>query len=143
MRRVLFPYLSWLVFAAALLALAPAYTTAQLRMRDAPSLSGKVLRVLSKSTRVEVESCKDGWCEVGFHGETGYIAERLLTKSAPAVRTGRGYINSQGEWVSSPVRTPDDRPPVGATAECRDGTYSFSRSRRGTCSHHGGVSEWL
>ena len=33
--------------------------------------------------------------------------------------------------------------PAGATALCRDGTYSFSRSRRGTCSHHGGVKKWL
>lgn len=34
-------------------------------------------------------------------------------------------------------------PPAGATAECWDGTYSFSQSRRGTCSHHGGVKRWL
>jgi len=33
--------------------------------------------------------------------------------------------------------------PAGATAQCRDGSYSFSASRRGTCSHHGGVSQWL
>jgi hypothetical protein len=33
--------------------------------------------------------------------------------------------------------------PAGASAQCRDGTYSFSKSRRGTCSHHGGVSTWL
>jgi hypothetical protein len=33
--------------------------------------------------------------------------------------------------------------PAGATAQCRDGSYSFSASRRGTCSHHGGVARWL
>jgi hypothetical protein len=33
--------------------------------------------------------------------------------------------------------------PSGATAQCRDGSYSFSQSRSGTCSHHGGVSRWL
>src|SRR5438309_6018529 len=33
--------------------------------------------------------------------------------------------------------------PVGATARCRDGTYSFSKHRSGTCSHHGGVASWL
>ncbi len=53
------------------------------------------------------------------------------------------YVNSRGEWVPSPTRTPNDSAPVGASAHCRDGTYSFSRSRRGTCSHHGGVAEWL
>ncbi len=33
--------------------------------------------------------------------------------------------------------------PSGATARCRDGTYSFSAHRSGTCSHHDGVSAWL
>ena len=30
----------------------------------------------------------------------------------------------------------------GPSALCRDGTYSYS-SGRGTCSHHGGVAQWL
>ncbi len=33
--------------------------------------------------------------------------------------------------------------PQGATAICNDGTYSHSQHRRGTCSHHGGVKQWL
>lgn len=31
-------------------------------------------------------------------------------------------------------------PPAGATAICRDGSYSFSVQRQGRCSHHGGVA---
>lgn len=34
-------------------------------------------------------------------------------------------------------------PPPGATARCADGTYSFSHTHSGTCSHHGGVAQWL
>jgi Protein of unknown function (DUF3761) len=37
----------------------------------------------------------------------------------------------------------DSNVPVGATARCVDGTYSYSQHRSGTCSHHGGVVEWL
>jgi hypothetical protein len=33
--------------------------------------------------------------------------------------------------------------PVGATALCRDGSYSFSQHHSGTCSYHGGVAQWL
>ena len=33
--------------------------------------------------------------------------------------------------------------PTGATARCRDGTLSYSEHHRGTCSHHGGVAQWL
>jgi Protein of unknown function (DUF3761) len=34
-------------------------------------------------------------------------------------------------------------PPPGATAQCRDGTYSYSQHHSGTCSYHGGVAVWL
>ncbi|MFE3887074.1 DUF3761 domain-containing protein [Streptomyces lydicus] len=33
--------------------------------------------------------------------------------------------------------------PAGASAQCNDGTYSYSAHRRGTCSHHHGVAVWL
>lgn len=51
------------------------------------------------------------------------------------------YRNSTGRCVQRPVRS--NTAPAGATARCRDGTYSFSQSRRGTCSGHGGVASWL
>ena len=51
------------------------------------------------------------------------------------------YTNTAGNEVHSPAYS--NSAPIGASAQCRDGTYSFSQSRRGTCSHHGGVSEWL
>jgi len=51
------------------------------------------------------------------------------------------YNNSYSETVQSPTRYTGK--PLGATAICRDGTYSFSRNRRGTCSRHGGVRSWL
>jgi hypothetical protein len=51
------------------------------------------------------------------------------------------YVNSKGETVKRPETC--SGAPKGATAQCRDKSYSFSRSRRGTCSHHGGVAKWL
>jgi hypothetical protein len=32
-------------------------------------------------------------------------------------------------------------PPAGATAQCKDGTYSMSKTSSGRCSHHGGVAK--
>jgi hypothetical protein len=31
----------------------------------------------------------------------------------------------------------------GATAVCRDGSYSYAINHRGACSHHNGVAQWL
>jgi hypothetical protein len=55
--------------------------------------------------------------------------------------TNGTYVNSAGNTVCRPEEAPSA--PAGATAECADGTYSFSESRSGTCSHHGGVTRWL
>jgi hypothetical protein len=64
------------------------------------------------------------------------------TAQAQARGCGAGYYrNARGNCVRRPVRT--NRPPAGASARCRDGTYSYSQSRRGTCSWHGGVAQWL
>ena len=51
------------------------------------------------------------------------------------------YTNVNGNKVHSPAYS--SSVPSGASARCGDGTYSFSQNRRGTCSHHGGVAEWL
>ena len=53
------------------------------------------------------------------------------------------YRNSNGVCIHRPVKTQDSAVPQGATAQCRDGSYSFSQHHRGTCSHHGGVAKWL
>ncbi len=55
--------------------------------------------------------------------------------------TNGTYVNSAGNTVCRPENSPTV--PAGATAECKDGTYSFSQSRSGTCSYHGGVARWL
>lgn len=53
------------------------------------------------------------------------------------------YRNKDGEVVHSPSKSNTGKVPSGASAQCRDGSYSFSRHRSGTCSHHGGVDRWF
>ena len=55
----------------------------------------------------------------------------------------RYYKNVDNIDVHSPTYTTDGSAPADATAQCADGTYSFSLNRSGTCSSHGGVSQWL
>jgi len=60
---------------------------------------------------------------------------------APVAAPNGTYENVNGDQVPRPYVAPSA--PAGATAKCRDGTYSFSQHRSGTCSHHGGVAQWL
>ncbi|MDR3510189.1 MAG: DUF3761 domain-containing protein [Caulobacteraceae bacterium] len=71
---------------------------------------------------------------------TGALAALLLVVPAAAVG-GDYYTNVSGHAVHRPVHA--SHAPAGATARCRDGTWSFSEHHRGTCSHHGGVAVWL
>ena len=69
-------------------------------------------------------------------------AQSVTNGSTELVETG-SYVNKEGYSVHRPAHTASGNVPSGASAQCHDGSYSFSMSRRGTCSHHGGVSRWL
>ena len=121
-----------------------AYTTAAVTLRAKPVPNARSVARLAAETPVHVVACENGWCQTTVNGRNGYLP-RLSLSAEPngSFKEGSGYTNSKGNRVRSPTRTPDNQPPPGATAQCRDGTFSFSQSRRGTCSHHGGVARWL
>ena len=53
------------------------------------------------------------------------------------------YTNKSGAVVHSAAHSVSGQAPAGASAKCRDGTFSFSQHHSGACSHHGGVANWL
>ena len=70
-------------------------------------------------------------------------APASATAASPRLLEPGHYRNVDGAIVHSPAHTDIGAAPPGASAQCRDATYSFSTHRRGTCSHHGGVARWL
>lgn len=79
-----------------------------------------------------------------------HLGRRLTLKrtlARPLARMGSALIalGVAGFLAAGVLAAPSaihDAPP-GATALCKDGTYSLSQTRSGTCSHHGGVAQWL
>lgn len=61
---------------------------------------------------------------------------------SPASPGGNCYIASSGDCVPYPQRGPQ---PPNATAQCTDGSWSFSEHPHasGTCHGHGGVQQYL
>ena len=143
------------------------YVTTNLNLRYGPGTDYSVLAVIPQGTQVTIEEdCDCKWVPVEYQGKVGYISTKYLSESKPTISytskkttsshkrslrsssnrnykfgSGRYYTNVDGYRVQSP--TYSKRKPTGATALCWDGTYSYSRNSRGTCSHHGGVKRWL
>jgi hypothetical protein len=74
------------------------------------------------------------------HAQLLSRAERLATSQADRARQEKAAQERRVARLSAQRRP---AAPRGATARCRDGTYSYSATRRGTCSRHGGVASWL
>jgi hypothetical protein len=70
---------------------------------------------------------------------TAAPAAAAPTPAAPAATAAKSSTATK----SAPTATAGNTDPTGATAKCKDGTYSKSAHRSGTCSSHGGVAEWL
>jgi hypothetical protein len=85
--------------------------------------------------------CAKGTIEL-YRGNPEIVVRTSANLYVPTLSNNRHYTNSNGDSVHSPAYS-SGGPPPGATAQCRDGTYSFSQHRQGTCSHHGGVAHWL
>ena len=132
------------------------YTSTSLNLRNGAGTSYRILGTIPAGTSVEMaEDCDCVWIRVYYNGKIGYVSSRYLSDRQPTNykryhsrtytkhtnSTTKYYTNSTGERVQSP--TYYNAAPEGATALCGDRTYSFSRNRRGTCSHHGGVARWL
>ena len=62
-------------------------------------------------------------------------------ESAPAER---GHaIDKVDNTVHAPANPKASVIPRGASAKCRDNTYSLSQHRNGMCAGHGGVAQWI
>ena len=123
-----------------------------LNLRADASTNSAVITVIPKGTLITTDKeCSCEWIPVRYQGKVGYVSTKYLVNynSNGSITNNAGnfgtpvkyYTNSAGQKVQSPTKY--NSIPAGATALCRDGTYSFSRNRRGTCSHHGGVARWL
>lgn len=149
MKRILL-LASLLISIAFSFAQTAAVTSSSVNLRSTASIDNNVLGVIPQGETVDITECDGDWCLVQYGENTGYVFKKLLrtgtaqeisTPAPTATSPVHYYTNSRGNTVQSPTQYSSQ--PAGASAQCRDGSYSFSQSRRGTCSHHGGVARWL
>ncbi|HET7230522.1 MAG TPA: DUF3761 domain-containing protein [Longimicrobium sp.] len=113
------------------------YAHGTMNIRAGAGTNFSVVRTVARGERLKTgPGDSAGWALVydGYGGRIGYVyrASQNLRSHAPRSAAARPRRRS---------RTPAH--PAGASAVCRDGSYSYSAHRRGTCSWHGGVAQWL
>lgn len=66
------------------------------------------------------------------------------SKATPAVATAASVKPaSPAKKDVAAAKSGNDKDAAGATAQCKDGTYSHAASHSGACSKHGGVAKFL
>jgi Protein of unknown function (DUF3761) len=118
------------------------------------------LPVRADTSAAAPTTCKDGTTSAATgrgacsgHGgvqKTASTASPSSAAPAPAATPPAGSASAPtSPATTKPAAPSSTKPasgntdPTGATAKCKDGTYSKSKSHSGACSHHGGVDQWL
>jgi len=117
-------------------------TTSEVSGRGACSGHGGVLKV--KKTKAEKKAEKAAKAaEAPAAPAAAAPAAATATAAAPAAKATVTKTAPATASTKAPTAAADASDPAGATAKCKDGTFSHSKHHSGTCSRHGGVGEWL
>ncbi|MBV8799846.1 MAG: DUF3761 domain-containing protein [Alphaproteobacteria bacterium] len=88
-----------------------------------------------------------GLLATAAHADTmAHCSAAWKAKTAEATAAGTYQAWSKTCLVKTytvPASATAAAPPAGATAQCKDGTYSMSKTAKGRCSSHGGVAKVL
>ncbi len=94
-------------------------------------------------------TCKDGTASTAMgrgacsgHGGVQKASKHKAATDA-AAEPASAAAPAAGTAMTAAAPATGNTNPAGATAKCKDGTYSKSQHRGGTCSKHGGVADWL
>jgi large subunit ribosomal protein L22e/Meckel syndrome type 1 protein len=79
-------------------------------------------------------------CKVSTTSQQTNAKPVAVPKSAPAPAPKPSVAAGKPAATTTAA---NDNNPAGATAQCKDGTYSHAKTHRGACSRHGGVAKWL
>lgn len=105
--------------------------------------------VFAKKSPAATVTCTDGSTSKGgkgacsHHGGIKKDADASAPAATPAEAAPAPSEKSAPAKTESSSSSASGADADGATAKCKDGTYSHSKHHSGSCSHHGGVAEFL
>jgi uncharacterized protein YraI len=88
-----------------------AYAATNVNLRSGAGTNSDVVTKIPAGSKLEVNNCTNGWCEVNFAGKNGFAIETAISDRAPARRApsySSGY-GGPGYYAGGPVYS---APPV-------------------------------
>lgn len=91
------------ILSATYAAAKPGYAVTTVNMRSGPGTSNDIVTKIPGGSRLEINTCTNGWCEVTYGGKSGFAIETALDASGRAPRRAPSY--SSGYYAGAPVYT--------------------------------------
>jgi uncharacterized protein YraI len=113
------------IFTATYAAAKPGYAITNVNLRSGAGTNNDVVAKIPGGSRIEINNCTNGWCEVTYQGKSGFAIETALDTSgrAPPRRTS-GYY-SGGPVYSGPPAYYAPGPYYGPPAYYYPGPYYY------------------
>jgi hypothetical protein len=108
-------------------------------------LSSFAMQTAGAQAAAAPTTCKDGTTSsaTGRGACSGHGGVQKATSSGSAASSAPAPSTTASKSAAATPKSTGNTDPTGATAKCKDGTYSKSTHHSGTCSKHGGVDQWL
>ncbi len=94
------------------------------------------------STTAAITDCTKWYNKARAQCRTTTSASPARTTASPAPKSPVNTTNSVGTNQKSSGSSVNSNA-AGATAQCKDGSFSHSKTHQGSCSRHGGVAKWM
>jgi hypothetical protein len=77
------------------------------------------------------------------HRSAAWNAMAAADKATTTYQTYAKTCLAKGYTATSAASSMAGPAPAGATGQCKDGTYTMSKTHTGAYSSHGGVAKWI
>lgn len=121
---------------------------AKTAVKEEAKAEEKAIKADAKAAKAEAKAstttvtCTDGTPSAGGRGAcSGHGGIAKSNRAQEKAEKAEAKAQSAKAKVGNGSR--EDNNPAGAIAKCKDGMYSHSAHRTGTCGHHGGVATWM
>ncbi|MGN5575902.1 MULTISPECIES: DUF3761 domain-containing protein [Citrobacter] len=119
-----------------------AQSTVDVQQTTDPSAPKKVPRPRKPKTDDTIPQSTDT-ASAAVRDKSGRFVKKENTLPVPEQKSAPAPVSAKEPKSAPTSAVVPNAVESGATARCKDGSFSHSKQHSGSCSRHGGVAQWL